>query len=55
MKIGIVRLGRTESNRTRRLTRPGHACVAFDAAPSAVSALAQDVPEPASFLNEKHS
>ncbi len=52
MKIGIVGLGRMGSNIARRLTRAGHACVAFDTAPSAVSDLAKDGPEPARSLKD---
>jgi 6-phosphogluconate dehydrogenase len=42
MQIGIVGLGRMGGNIARRLMRAGHACVAFDANPAAVAALAAD-------------
>jgi 6-phosphogluconate dehydrogenase len=52
MKIGIIGLGRMGSNIARRLTRAGHECVAFDAAPRAVSDLAKDGPVPATSLKD---
>jgi 6-phosphogluconate dehydrogenase len=52
MKIGIVGLGRMGSNIARRLTRAGHACVAFDVTSRAVTDLAKDGPEPAKSLKD---
>lgn len=40
MQIGLIGLGRMGSNMVRRLQRGGHACVVWDAAESAVAAVA---------------
>jgi 6-phosphogluconate dehydrogenase len=40
MQLGMIGLGRMGSNMVRRLMRAGHECVAFDASPAAVRALA---------------
>ena len=40
MQLGMVGLGRMGANIVRRLTRAGHACVAFDTDPAAVKELA---------------
>ena len=42
MQIGMIGLGRMGANMVRRLTRAGHACVAYDVAPEAVAALAAE-------------
>ena len=42
MQIGVVGLGRMGGNISRRLMRAGHACVVFDANPSASAALAKE-------------
>jgi 6-phosphogluconate dehydrogenase len=42
MQLGMVGLGRMGANMVRRLLRGGHACVAFDRDPSAVSAIAAE-------------
>jgi 6-phosphogluconate dehydrogenase len=52
MQLGIVGLGRMGASMARRLTRGGHACVAFDARPAAVAAAVADGSQPASSLTE---
>jgi 6-phosphogluconate dehydrogenase len=42
MQLGMVGLGRMGANMVRRLIHKGHECVVFDAAPSAVQALAHE-------------
>jgi 6-phosphogluconate dehydrogenase len=42
MQIGVVGLGRMGGNISRRLMRAGHACVVFDANPSASAELAKE-------------
>ena len=42
MQIGMIGLGRMGANMVRRLTRAGHACVAFDVTPEAVAAIEAD-------------
>ncbi len=39
MQLGMIGLGRMGANMVRRLTRAGHACVAFDVATDAVTAI----------------
>lgn len=50
MQAGIVGLGRMGANMARRLMRAGHAVVAYDAEPEAVTALAEEGATPASSL-----
>ena len=42
MQIGMIGLGRMGANMVRRLLRHGHACVAYDAMPASVQALANE-------------
>jgi 6-phosphogluconate dehydrogenase len=42
VQIGMIGLGRMGANMVRRLTRAGHACVAFDVTPESVSAVEAD-------------
>ena len=52
MQLGMIGLGRMGANMVRRLMRHGHACVAYDASPAAVQALAQEGATPAHSLEE---
>jgi 6-phosphogluconate dehydrogenase len=42
MQIGMIGLGRMGASMVRRLVRKGHACVAYDVQPAAVSAATRD-------------
>jgi 6-phosphogluconate dehydrogenase len=42
MQLGMIGLGRMGANMARRLMRHGHECVAYDAMPASVAALAQE-------------
>jgi 6-phosphogluconate dehydrogenase len=42
MQLGMIGLGRMGANMARRLMRHGHQCVAYDAVPASVAALAQE-------------
>jgi 6-phosphogluconate dehydrogenase len=52
MQLGMIGLGRMGANMVRRLLRHGHSCVAYDATPAAVQALATEGAIPAASLEE---
>lgn len=52
MQLAMIGLGRMGGNIVRRLMRAGHACVAFDANPAAVSGLAGEGAVPTGSLAE---
>ena len=43
MQVGFIGLGRMGANMVRRLVRDGHTAVAYDAAPGAATALADEL------------
>jgi 6-phosphogluconate dehydrogenase len=53
MQIGMIGLGRMGANMVRRLLKGGHQCVAFDRAPAAVEALANEGATGAATLAEQ--
>ena len=52
MQLGMIGLGRMGANMVRRLMPQGHTCVAYDATPAAVDALAGEGATPAHSLAE---
>jgi 6-phosphogluconate dehydrogenase len=52
MQIGMIGLGRMGANMARRIMRAGHECVAYDASPEVVAALAREGARPAATLEE---